>query len=265
MLRRRSRAKCAGEPAAPLLAVVGALLLPLAPISAQAIGQGFELERAGRYDQAASVHFATLRAEPANVSALLGLERVLPPLNRLAELLPAVRPATVASPTNVALRGILLRTYVASNGPPRGRSNGRTSDPHRPACGRAATRLGPGGAGLDAVRADRRDALVRRAVRPQAVRRHGGRARHAGRTPRAGARAGALRRDGARARGGAGMGRCRARVRRSRRPRGRARRARACGPGFERASRRAAARAERRGRGPDRRGTARRGGPPARE
>ncbi|PYO76411.1 MAG: hypothetical protein DMD67_08620 [Gemmatimonadetes bacterium] len=97
MLRRRSRAKCAG--------------------SAQAIGQGFELERAGRYDQAASVYFATLRAEPANVSALLGLERVLPPLNRLAELLPAVRRATVASPTNVALRGILLRTYVALNEP----------------------------------------------------------------------------------------------------------------------------------------------------
>jgi len=93
------------------------LLLPLAPISAQAIGQGFELERAGRYDQAASVYFATLRAEPANVSALLGLERVLPPLNRLAELLPAVRRATVASPTNVALRGILLRTYVALNEP----------------------------------------------------------------------------------------------------------------------------------------------------
>ena len=91
--------------------------MPLAPISAQAIGQGFELERAGRYDQAASVYFATLRAEPANVSALLGLERVLPPLNRLAELLPAVRRATVASPTNVALRGILLRTYVALNEP----------------------------------------------------------------------------------------------------------------------------------------------------
>ena len=75
MLRRRSRAKCAGEPAAPLLAVVGALLLPLAPISAQAIGQGFELERAGRYDQAASVYFATLRAalcvENASVCELI--------------------------------------------------------------------------------------------------------------------------------------------------------------------------------------------------
>src|SRR5207244_1485629 len=81
------------------------------------------------------------------------------------------------------------RTRAHHAGAHRGRSNGRTSDPHRPACGRAATRLGPGGAGLDAVRPDRRDALVRRAVRPQAVRRHGGRARHGGRTPRAGGRA----------------------------------------------------------------------------
>src|SRR5207245_10640253 len=105
MLRRRSRTKCAGEPAAPLLAVVGALLLPLAPISAQAIGQGFELESAGRYDQAASVYFATLRAEPANVSALLGLERVVPPLNRLAELLTGVRAPTLASPPTAGLPG----------------------------------------------------------------------------------------------------------------------------------------------------------------
>ncbi|HYL54646.1 MAG TPA: hypothetical protein VEU73_03610 [Gemmatimonadales bacterium] len=94
-----------------------ALVVLVSPLSAQAIGQGFELERAGHYDQAASIYFATLRAEPANVSALLGLERVLPPLNRLSELLPAARRATAASPANVALRGILLRTYVALNEP----------------------------------------------------------------------------------------------------------------------------------------------------
>jgi tetratricopeptide (TPR) repeat protein len=94
-----------------------ALVVLVSPLSAQAIGQGFELERAGHYDQAASVYFATLRAEPANVSALLGLERVLPPLNRLSELLPAARRATAASPANVTLRGILLRTYVALNEP----------------------------------------------------------------------------------------------------------------------------------------------------
>lgn len=94
-----------------------ALVVLVSPLSAQAIGQGFELERAGHYDQAASIYFATLRAEPANVSALLGLERVLPPLNRLSELLPAARRATAASPANVTLRGILLRTYVALNEP----------------------------------------------------------------------------------------------------------------------------------------------------
>src|SRR6266545_4708910 len=63
------------------------LLLPLRSTRAQAIGQGFDLERAGQYERAASVYFAALRADPTNLSALLGLERVLPALNRLGELL----------------------------------------------------------------------------------------------------------------------------------------------------------------------------------
>src|SRR2546430_591326 len=81
----------------------------------QAIGQGFELERAGQLGQAASIYFATLRADPTNLSALLGLERVLPGLNRLAELVPAAQRAAAASPRNAALRGVLLRTYVGLN------------------------------------------------------------------------------------------------------------------------------------------------------
>jgi len=97
--------------------VLGLLLFAARSLPAQAIGQGFELERAGQYDQAASIYFATLRAEPTNLSALLGLERVLPPLNRLAELLPMAQRAAAASPTNAALRGVLLRTYVALNEP----------------------------------------------------------------------------------------------------------------------------------------------------
>ena len=44
---------------------------------AQAIGQGFELERTGRADQAAELYLATVRASPTDVAALLGLERVL--------------------------------------------------------------------------------------------------------------------------------------------------------------------------------------------
>ncbi|HET7198632.1 MAG TPA: tetratricopeptide repeat protein, partial [Burkholderiales bacterium] len=96
---------------------VGLLVLCARSLPAQAIGQGFELERVGRYDQAASVYIAALRAEPTNLSALLGLERVLPPLNRLGELLPIAQRAAAASPANVALRGVLLRTYVALNEP----------------------------------------------------------------------------------------------------------------------------------------------------
>src|SRR5256886_406861 len=91
-------------------------------LPAQAIGQGFELERAGQYDQAAAIYLATLRADPTNLSALLGLERVLPPINRLGELLQAAQRAAAASPSTVALRGVLLRTYVALTEPDSGRA-----------------------------------------------------------------------------------------------------------------------------------------------
>src|SRR5436309_575479 len=104
------------------LTLLGLLVLAARSLPAQAIGQGFELERAGQYEQAAGIYLATLRADPTNLSALLGLERVLPPLNRLGELLPAAQRAAAASPTNAALRGVLLRTYVALNEPDSGRA-----------------------------------------------------------------------------------------------------------------------------------------------
>src|SRR2546422_1766775 len=91
---------------------VGLLILAARVLPSQAIGQGFELERAGQYEQAAAMYLAALRADPTNLPALLGLERVLPPLNRLGELLPAAQRAAAASPSNVALRGVLLRTSV---------------------------------------------------------------------------------------------------------------------------------------------------------
>src|SRR5256885_10759038 len=70
---------------------VGLLILAARVLPSQAIGQGFELERAGQYEQAAAMYLAALRADPTNLPALLGLERVLPPLNRLGELLPAAQ------------------------------------------------------------------------------------------------------------------------------------------------------------------------------
>ena len=105
------------RPSRAEFAVLGLLLVPAHSARGQAIGQGFDLERAGQYQRAATVYFTTLRGEPTNLAALLGLERVLPSLSRLPELLPAAQRAVAASPRNAALRALLLRTYVALNEP----------------------------------------------------------------------------------------------------------------------------------------------------
>jgi len=85
--------------------------------AAQAISPGFELERSGRYADAASVYFTTVRADPVNVPALLGLERTLFVLNRMPELLPLVQRARARSPENGAVRSLELRVYAALNQP----------------------------------------------------------------------------------------------------------------------------------------------------
>ena len=83
----------------------------------QAISQGYDLERAGRYADAAALYLSTLRADPANVPALLGLERALPPLGRTAELLPIVQRARARAPQSGMLRGLELRAWAALNEP----------------------------------------------------------------------------------------------------------------------------------------------------
>src|SRR3989442_10001131 len=65
--------------------------LPVPSARAQVIGEAVELERTGRQARAVVVYLAVLRGEPTNLTALLGLERVLPPLGRLPQLLPLVR------------------------------------------------------------------------------------------------------------------------------------------------------------------------------
>ncbi|HEY3221229.1 MAG TPA: hypothetical protein VGJ80_10905 [Gemmatimonadales bacterium] len=83
----------------------------------QAIGPGFELERSGRYADAASVYFTTLRSDPTNIPALLGLERTLFVLNRMPELLPPVQAARARQPDSPTLRSLELRVYAALNQP----------------------------------------------------------------------------------------------------------------------------------------------------
>src|SRR5439155_486746 len=70
--------------------VLGLLLVSAHSARGQAIGQGFELERAGQYQRAATVYLTTLRGEPTNVAALLGLGRPAAFGIELAELLERV-------------------------------------------------------------------------------------------------------------------------------------------------------------------------------
>src|SRR6267142_5332176 len=81
----------------------------------QAIGPGFELERSGRYADAATIYFTTVRSDPTNLPALLGLERTLFVLNRMSELLPLVQQARARLPESPALRSLELRVYAALN------------------------------------------------------------------------------------------------------------------------------------------------------
>jgi tetratricopeptide (TPR) repeat protein len=96
---------------------VGLLVALPALARAQAIGPGFELERSGRYADAASVYFTTIRSDPTNIPALLGLERTLYVLNRMPELLPLVQNARARQPDSPAIRSLELRVYATLNEP----------------------------------------------------------------------------------------------------------------------------------------------------
>ena len=103
-------------------AAVAALVLlgsadPARIARGQAIGPGFELERSGRYADAASIYFTTVRSDPTNIPALLGLERTLFVLSRMPELLPLVQNARARQPDSPALRSLELRVYAALNEP----------------------------------------------------------------------------------------------------------------------------------------------------
>jgi hypothetical protein len=95
------------------------LLLFLAPtrVWSQQTGmrRAFDLERRGDYASAAEAYRAVLTGKPADVSALLGLERSLLPLNRSADILPTVRAALAAAPSSSAVHGVALRAWAAAD------------------------------------------------------------------------------------------------------------------------------------------------------
>jgi tetratricopeptide (TPR) repeat protein len=94
------------------------LLLPAALHSQQGnMTRALDLERRGDYAAAAEAYRAVLSSRPAEVSALLGLERSLLPLNRSSEILPFIRKALAAAPASTAVHGMALRAWAAAGQP----------------------------------------------------------------------------------------------------------------------------------------------------
>ncbi len=71
------------------------------------------MERAGRLDEAAGEYVRALETNPTNLSALLGLERVLTPSDKLDSLLPKLDSALVVQPDNRSVRSLQIRVLTA--------------------------------------------------------------------------------------------------------------------------------------------------------
>lgn len=104
-MRRGSR------PGAALGIALLVCAVPLGVGRGQAIGQGFVLERQGHPGQAAALYEGILRAEPANLPALLGLERVYPALGRVSALVPLLERAMTAD-SSPPIRALAVRTFT---------------------------------------------------------------------------------------------------------------------------------------------------------
>ena len=95
-----------------------ALLVPMVLAAQQeGISKAFDLERRGNYAAAADAYRAILARRPADIAALLGLERALVPLNRNADILPQVRAALATRPSSGAVYGVALRAWAAAGMP----------------------------------------------------------------------------------------------------------------------------------------------------
>lgn len=81
------------------------------------MAHAFELERRGEYQAATEAYRTILVARPADPAALLGLERVLVPLNRAGDLLPEVRAALASKSVTGVVYGVALRTWAAADQP----------------------------------------------------------------------------------------------------------------------------------------------------
>ncbi|MGH7523751.1 MAG: tetratricopeptide repeat protein, partial [Gemmatimonadales bacterium] len=81
------------------------------------LGRATMAERNGAYADAARQYTTILRAHPASMGALIGMEHVLPRLDRRAELVPLVEAALAADSTSIGIFGVAVRTFAAAGQP----------------------------------------------------------------------------------------------------------------------------------------------------
>ena len=102
---------------------LGLLLSPALVVAQQRqsteLSEAFELERRGRYEIAARRFMAILERSPTNLSALLGLERVLPPIGQLDSILPYIGSALVLQSGHESVRSLQLRVFASLRRPDR--------------------------------------------------------------------------------------------------------------------------------------------------
>jgi predicted Zn-dependent protease len=102
---------------------IGVMVLLPALATAQAqtnntatpLGRALMAERTGAYGDAATQYAAILKTQPANVGALIGMENMLPRLDRRAELPAIVSGALAVDSTSIGVLGVAVRTFAATN------------------------------------------------------------------------------------------------------------------------------------------------------
>jgi len=82
------------------------------PAQEAAVARAFELERRGKYAEAADAYRLVLLTHATDVPALLGMERSLLPLGRSADILPPVRAALALDSTLTVAHGIGVRAWA---------------------------------------------------------------------------------------------------------------------------------------------------------
>ena len=78
------------------------------------MGRATMAERNGNFAEAASVYASILKTQPASLGALIGMEHVLPRLDRRPEMFQLLRQAMAADSASTGVLAIVVRNFASS-------------------------------------------------------------------------------------------------------------------------------------------------------